>query len=92
MLSALLKKNKKDYEPPLVNINSLYDLFQLYQYNDLGEFLYLHLKILIDKSRSKSYHKELCNKLENVEGVLIKIENKVVGKRIKFSIFGMSIG
>ena len=91
ILSKLLKKNKKDYEPPLVNINCLYDLFKLHQFEDMGEFLYLHLKILIEKSKSKSYYKELCTKLENIESTLIKMENKIVGKSIKFSIFGMSV-
>ena len=88
----LIKKNKKDYDPPGSSIARLGELAIATENLALLEAFYLHGHVHLPKSSTKSYHADLKQELTRTEELLRKKGSQLVGKRITFGMFGsMSI-
>ena len=90
-LQDLLSKNKKDYDPPLTMLNNLFALMEITKNLKYAEFCYLHCPFHIAKNSSKSYFNSMKEKFQSIEIVLKSNNSLIVGKSIKFNLFGKMI-
>ncbi|MBN1638820.1 MAG: hypothetical protein JW866_07625 [Ignavibacteriales bacterium] len=88
-LENLLNKNKKDYDPPYVSINALFNICYFIENKEILEFLYIHTKIHLDKGKTKSYFEILKNNLIQIENKLKLHKSKLVDKSISIGSNGI---
>lgn len=78
----LIKRDKKNYDPPITGLNNIYSMACLLDSQEMYEYFYLHGKFHLSNNKSKSYYSDLQNKIYQTEKVLNEKKSPVVGKII----------